>query len=231
MTVTLIVVSQGVTAARSDEAVVTVAPLLLMEPSAEQSTEDLSSLGLIVTEPGQLTASDTVYLEIWFQTSGPHGISTAVLDITYETTVLDTTFEQITLCAGWVDVFDTIVDDPAGFIRDVGGISFVAQGLRHWAKLVTIEFDVVDTPTTEVSLCTPDGGFGMLGIGEIPDASIDYRCTCLEESTLTTLGPFVACLSGPGVTVLSGCACADVNQNTKVDLADFAGIQTGFGGP
>lgn len=224
MTVTLIVVSHGVTVARSDEAVVTVAPLLLMEPSAEQSTEDLSSLGLIVTEPGQLTACDTVYLEIWFQTSGPHGISTAVVDITYETTVLDTTFEQITL-SGWVDVFDTIVDDPAGFIRDVGGISFVAQGLRHWAKLATIEFDVVTTPIAKVILCTPDGGFGMLGIGEIPDESIDYRCACLEASTLTTLGSFVDCLSGPGVTALSGCACADVNQDTKVDLADFVWLQ------
>ncbi len=230
------VVLSGDGAATADEPVVTVAPLLLKEPSTEVTTTELSSVGVNLTEPAELIPGDTVYFEIWFQTVGPNGIASAVLDISYETAVLDTTVEQITLAPAWTDLYAPIreVDDPGGFITDVGGIvsPFEAQGLNYWAKLATIEFDVIETPGTAIIVCTVDGGptrgFGMVGIGAV--GPVDYRCACAEESSLGTLGSFVTCLSGPGVAAAVECACADINGDTHVDLADVAAFQVAFRG-
>lgn len=230
------IVLSGVDAASADEPVVTVAPLLLTEPSTKESTTDLRSVGVNLTDPGELVPGDTVSLEIWFQTVGPDGIASAVLNISYETAVLDTSVEQITLAPVWTDLYAPIreVDDPGGFISEVGGIvgPFDAQGLHHWAKLATIEFDVIETPGTAIVACTVDGGptrgFGMVGIGAV--GPVDYRCVCVEESSLGTLGNFVTCLSGPAVTVAVDCTCADINGDTHVDLADFAAYQVVFRG-
>ena len=180
------VVSRGAGAANPDEPVVTVMPLLLIEPSVEETTTELSSMGVPLTEPGDLIPGDKVYLEIWFQTVGPNGIASAVLNISYETAFLDTSVEQITLASLWMDLFAPfrVVDDAVGFITDVGGISVSGQGLEpHWAKLATIEFDVIVTPDTRITACTHDGGpkrgFGMLGIGAVE--KVDYRCTGCAE--------------------------------------------------
>ncbi len=232
---TACVVSGGAGAANADEPVVIVAPLLLKEPSTEETTTELRSMGVNLAEPGELISGDTLYLEIWFQTLGPNGIASAVLDISYETALLDTSVEQITVASLWMDLFADlrVVDDAAGFITDVGGLSVVGQGLEpSWAKLATIEFDVIETLGTGITACTLDGGpqrgFGMVGIGAVEE--VYYRCACVEESSLGTLGTFVTCLSGPDGMAALECTCADINRDTHVDLADFAAFQVAFRG-
>ncbi len=229
------VVSGGAGVANADEPVVTVAPLLLKERSTEVTTTELSSMGVNLTEPGELIPGDTVCLEIWFQTLGPNGIASAVLNISYETALFDTSVEQITLASQWDDLWAPVrvVDDAAGFITDVGGLSTVGRGLEpEWAKLATIRFSVIETPGTGITACTLDGGpqsgFGMVGIGAVE--GIDYRCACVEESSLGTLGTFVTCLSGPDGTAALECTCADIHQDIHVDLADFAEFQVAFRG-
>ncbi len=229
------VVSGGAGAANAVEPAVTVAPLLLEEPSTKETTTELSSMGVYLTEPGELIPGDAVYLEIWFQTSGPNGIASAVLDISYTTAFLDTSAERITLASQWMDLYASVrvVDDPAGFITLVGGVSKFGQGLEpQWAKLATIEFEVIDTPDTGTTACTLDGGpqsgFGMVGIGAVEP--IDYRCACVEESNQGTLGTFITCLSGPDDTALPECMCADIHRDMRVDLADFAAFQMAFRG-
>jgi hypothetical protein len=223
-------------AAYADEPVVTVVPLLLTEPSTVVTTTELSSMGIKLTEPGELLPGDTLYLEIWFQTLGPNGIAAALLNIEYETEFLDTWVEQITVASQWMDYWatDRSVNDPMGLITDVGGLSFVGQGLQpQWAKLATIVFDVIGTPATGIiSACTLDGGpqsgFGMVGIGAVEN--VDYRCACVMERSLGTLGIIVTCLSGPGGTVARECTCADIDGDMDVDLADFAAFQVAFRG-
>ncbi len=229
------VISGGAGPANADEPAVTVAPLLLMEPSTEETTTELSSIGVHLTEPGELVPGDTLYLEIWFQTTGPNGITSARFNISYETDLLDTSLEQITLASGWMDLWAPVrvVDDAAGLITDVGAVRSDGSGLApHWAKLTTIEFDVIETPDDVISACTVDGGpergFGMEGMGEVED--VDYGCTCVEESSLDTLGTFVTCLSGPDDTAAQECMCADLDRNRHVDLADFAALQVAFRG-
>ena len=69
---------------------VVVSLLLLDAPSGVQTTTDLESLGTILREPSQLSPGATVFLEAWCQTPSPNGISSAVLDISYDTTFLNT---------------------------------------------------------------------------------------------------------------------------------------------
>lgn len=224
------IVLSGAGAAIGDEAVVTVSPLLLTGASMEGTTEELSSVGVHLTDPGELIAGDTVFLEIWFQTVGPNGVGSAVLDISYETALLDTSVEQITLALNWMDLWGPVrrVDDAMGLITDVGGLSVQGRGVEPlWAKLATIEFDVIEAPGTSIIACTldpgPPDGFALVGIVGIQP--VDYRCVCVEESSLGTLDAFVTCLSGPAVTTTVECTCADINQDTHADLADFAAFQ------
>ena len=229
-------VSGGTGAASAGESVVTVAPLLLLEPSTEQTTADLSSVGVSLIEPGELIPGDTIYLEIWFQTLGPNGIASAVLNILYETALLDTSVEQIQVAFQWTDLWAPVrtVDDALGWVSNVGGTSISGHGLEPgWAKLATIEFDVIETPGVfKLAACTVDGGgqsgFGMVGIGAVE--GVDYRCACREESTLGALSTVVTCLSGPDGTASSDCTCADINQDAHVDLHDFAAFQVAFQG-
>lgn len=223
-------------AANADEPVVTVVPLLLTTPSTEETTTELSSMGIKLTEPGELLPGETLYLEIWFQTVGPNGISSALLNIYYETAFLDTSVEQITVASQWIDLWAPVrsVNEAMGLITNIGGLSFGGQGLEpQWAKLATIEFEVIDTPDTgSIAACTLDGGpnsgFGMVGIGAVE--GVDYRCACAADiSSLGTLG-MIACLSGPDVTVEQECTCTDTDQDMDVDLADFAAFQVAFRG-
>lgn len=48
--------------------------------------------------------------------------------------------------------------------------------------------------------------------------------------TLFDYGDFESCLSGPGAGVPPGCACFDMNRDGKIDLRDFAVLQSGFSG-
>lgn len=220
--------------ASATEYVVTVAPLFLLEPSTVQETTELDSVGVGITEPSALVPGETVYLEVWFQARGPNGIASAVMNVNYETNLLDTTVEQVQVSLQWTDLRAPVrvVDDALGLITDVGGASVVGYGLApNWAKLATIEFDVIETPGAfTLAACTVDGGplsgFGMVGVGAVD--GIDYRCACREDSNLAALGTFAGCLSGPEGVASSDCACADLDQDTYVDLRDFAAFQIAF---
>lgn len=74
---------------------VVVSLLLLEAPSTVEISTDLLSVGTIIVHQSQLTPGSTVYLEVWCQTPSPNGISTAVVDLEYETPFLDTS-----ACAG-----------------------------------------------------------------------------------------------------------------------------------
>lgn len=228
------VVSNVAGAANAVEPAVTVAPLLLKEPSTEVTTTELSSVGVNLTDPGELLPGDTVYLEIWIQVVGPAGIASALLNMEYETAFLDTSVGQITLSSLWMNLWVPSVDDTTGLITDVGGLSAIGRGLEpQWAKLATIEFDVIETPATGfLTACTLQGGplsgFGIAGIGRVD--KIDYRCACAAESNLGTLGNFAICMSGPNDTAAVECTCSDIDQETHVDLADFAAFQVAFRG-
>jgi len=232
------VVSGFAGAVNADEPVVTVIPLLLMEPSTEETTTELSSMGIKLADPGELLPGETIYMEIWFQTIGPNGIASALLNIEYETDLLDTSVEQITLASPWTDLWATVrsVNDATGLITDVGGISIVGHGLEpQWTKLATIEFDVIETPGTGIiASCTLDGGpnsgFGMVGIGEVEEIEIDYRCACATEISSIPALSLIACLSGPDVRAARECTCTDVNRDMHVDLVDFAAFQVAFRG-
>jgi len=232
----IFVISGGAGTAGAGEHVVTVAPLLLLQPSTVQATTELQSVGVGLSDPSALVPGDTVYLEIWFRTRGPNAIASAVMNVMYETALLDTSVEQVWVSSQWTDVRASVrvVDDAVGLITDVGGASLVGYGLEpDWAKLATIEFDVIETPGSfRLAACTVDGGplsgFGMVGVGAVD--GVDYRCACADDSNLAALGAFAGCLSGPEGLATSDCACADLDQDTHVDLIDFAAFQIAFRG-
>ena len=70
----------------------------------------------------------------------------------------------------------------------------------------------------------------MVSIGAVPKEEVSYGCVCLGEHNLDALVPFVPCLSGPDDSATAGCGCADINQDDRVDLADFAVLQATFQG-
>lgn len=216
-----------------DEPVVRVVALFSLTASSVQTTTDYNEIGIPLGDPDALIPGDKVYLEIWFQTTGPAGIASAVVDISYDTDLLDTSLQQVAIASQWMDRYVSVreVDETAGFINDVGGLNISGRGLEpEWAKIATIEFDVIATPATTLNACTVDGGpqrgFGMVGIGAV--GPVYYGCACLQESNLDTLDTLVSCLDGPGETTGNGCSCADIDGNTSVDLADFAAFQTSF---
>ena len=197
---------------------VTVQAVLLVAPSEIIDVDSLDELGPQITGFRQLVPDTSVYLEVWFKTSGPYGIVVAVLDVRYDPDVLGTTLQQVVVASPWRDggndVFVTsrTVDDAAGLITDIGGLTFLATGLFQWAKLATIEFDVKETAATETTICTVDGGpargFGMVSIGAVPDEEVAYGCISLVDS---------------------GYGCQDRNRDGAVDLRDFAMFQNEFG--
>lgn len=223
---------------------VTVVLLLFDEPSTVETTTDLDALGEPITDPGQLVPADPVYLEAWCQTTEPAGISTAVIDLTYQTARVDTTIEQLTIAEQWMDIFLHTVDDATGFIDDVGGINVNGLGADpSWAKIATVEFDVVETPSCGITFCSwfagPGRPFGIAGQGSVPADEVDYGCLTIgtlpgdadADNTvdLTDYAHFQACMTGPGGGVPADCACADAQDDGDVDLADFAVIQRCFG--
>jgi len=56
---------------------------------------------------------------------------------------------------------------------------------------------------------------------------------CNEDGyvSLFDYAAFVMCLTGPDAPPATECACFDVNQDSAIDMADFAASQTVFSGP
>lgn len=172
-------------AAPSDRTVasVTVRLVLLNDPSTVELTADLESLGTPVTHQSQLIPGRTVYLEAWCQTPGPAPISTAVVDLTYDTTIFDTTVAQVALASQWgLLPFPVGVDDALGRVDDLGGnnIDEVLGLAPEWAKIGTVALDVLQTPFDRFTLCSEFAGdhltFALLGEGTVPAADVDYTC-------------------------------------------------------
>jgi len=66
------------------------------------------------------------------------------------------------------------------------------------------------------------GGFWF----ELPptDCNDDGGVNLLDHSA------FEGCLTGPGVEIMTGCGCYDVNRSGTVDMLDFAAAQVFFTG-
>lgn len=165
---------------------VTVTLLLLDSPSSPQTTNDLALLGSPISDPAQLSVGGKAYLEAWCQTPGPNGISSAVVDITYDTESFDTFPAQVYLASQWNTLsFDVSVDDQVGRIDDFGGnnLSVVLGVAPSWVKIGTVEFDVVTAPTGPVSFCSEFAGgfltFAVRGEGSVQPTDVQYGCFAL----------------------------------------------------
>jgi len=234
----------GVSSTTAQTPTVTVTLLLLSEPSSVETTVDVEGLGTMITDPGQLAPGAAVYLEVWCQTIESAGIATSAVDLSYNTAYLDTVAGQVVLAGQWMDVFpDRFVDDAAGFINNLGGINFEGAGVTPiWAKIGTVEFDVIGTPVSGLVFCSffagPGLGFGIVGQGAVPPDQVDYGCLtigtlagdCNADNAvgLADYAQFAACMTGPGGGVPPDCACADADNDGDVDVADFAVIKSVF---
>lgn len=168
---------------------VTVSLVLLEAPSGVQTTTDLDSLGTVITHQSQLTPGGNVYLEAWCQTPGPNGISQAIVDLEYPTTLLDTSVEQVSLAQQW-DHYQYLpaVDEEVGMVDDLGGVYFFRPGLgiAEWARIGTVEFDVIGTPGHPVDFCSLVAGnvcpgpqclwFTIISEGLVPPDEVEYGC-------------------------------------------------------
>lgn len=235
---------------------VTVTLLLLNSPSSVQATNDLALLGSPISDPAQLSVGGKAYLEAWCQTPGPNGISTAVVDVTYDTASFDTSLAQVSLASQWYTLaFDVSVDDQLGRVDDFGGnnLSVVLGVAPSWAKIGTVEFDVVTAPTVRVSFCSEFAGvhltFAIRGEGGVDPVDVQYgcfalgcqqdadceegfvcdldnvQCVCPILATPEHFADFIACLDGPDEDVLQKCVCADFDDDGDVDLRDFSVLQ------
>lgn len=164
---------------------VTVALLLLDSPSSMQATNDLAALGHPISDPGQLSVGGKAYLETWCQTPGPNGITTAVVDVTYDAAWFDTSLAQVSLASQWsLLAFGVSVDDQVGRVDDFGGNNLSGLGVApSWAKIGTVEFDVVTATTGRVSFCSEFAGggltFAIRAEGVVQPVDVHYGCLAL----------------------------------------------------
>lgn len=214
--------------------------VLLEAPSNVQQTADLFSIGPIISGPSQLQPGGKVYLEPWCQTPGPNGITTAVVDLTYDTTYFDTSAAQVQLAPQWNTLaFGVSVNEAEGIVENLGGNNFSGLGVApQWAKIGTVELDVTGVPAASVALCSlfagqSDGGFplefGIQGEGAVDPAEVDYGCFTVGcEADLNGFSWFFSCVTGPDGMASNACACADADGDGDVDFNDFGVFQVAF---
>lgn len=219
---------------------VTVALVFLEEPSGMNTTDDLGSLGPVIVNPSLLIPVRKVYLEAWCQTPGSSGITSAVIDLSYDTGFLDTSVNQVSLASQWgLLSFPISTNEEAGHIDNLGGNNLSGLGVApDWARIGTVEFDVTADPVSPVEFCSlfagiSDGGgqleFVILFEGAVDPVDVDYKCVCAADVSIRKdFGHFVTCMTGPDRIAGEGCECIDFNQDAHIDLADFASIQLAF---
>ena len=194
---------------------VTVRLVLLSAPSPFETTTNLESVGPRVGSQSQLTPGSTVFLEAWCQAPGPNGIVSAIIDLTYETSLFDTTTSQVSLASQWDTLpFAVSVDDSTGFVDDLGGNNLSGLGIApDWAKIGTIALDVTTTSLDPVGFCSLFSGdpfitFAIEGEGLVPPGEVDYGCLtvgcvtnadCADQHfcTVDSCDPLVGCLRVP----------------------------------
>lgn len=159
--------------------------LLLEAPTAVQTTTDLSTVGAPLTSLDALTAGGSIYLEAWCQSTGSHGITTAVVDLTYDPTNLDTSPAAASLAAQWALLaFDVVVDSANGRIDDLGGNNLEGLGLAPtWAKIGAARFQIDGVPLGGFQFCSePAGGplvFAIRSEGAVGANEVDFGCVAL----------------------------------------------------
>ena len=125
-----------------------------------------------------------------------------------------------------------------------------------WCATVAFLGCLVAAQEFEVSRSTIDGGgvmqstggsfelsgtIGQPDAGQMSGGSLELTggfwfaippADCDEDGLVNLLDAehFVSCMDGPGVAPGSACRCFDIHQNSRVDLSDFAFLQTGFHG-
>lgn len=213
--------------------------VLLEAPSLLDMTSDLSTLGTKIDDPSMISVGQKIYAEVWCQTDDESRVSSAVIDLTYDATFLSTTIEQIALSGNWgLLSFPITVDDEAGIIENIGGNNFTGHGTSpEWARIVTVEFDVLQQPISNLALCSlyaglSDGGapleFALRGIGSIPPEEVFYGCSgmgcyCPESLLLLRdLALIIDCFNGPSGILSFSCFCKDTNNDSRIDLIDYA---------
>jgi len=180
--VTACVLGDRIAAADAAVVRVRVQLVVLSTPSGVQMTTDLDSLGASVGHQSQFIPGRTVFLEAWCQTPGPNPISTAVVDLTYETAFFDTTLAQVSLASQWDTLpFVISVDDLLGRVDDLGGTNFGGFGIApSWAKIGTVALDITSTPPDRVTFCSEFAGggltFAIRGEGVAAPGEVTYGC-------------------------------------------------------
>src|SRR3989304_3314543 len=185
----VVVLSTDVCYARGPAAAprINVALVLLDAPSSLGTTTDPASLETLITSSSQLTEGGTVFLEAWCQTPGPNGISTAVVDLTYETTFFTTSVAQISLAPQWGTLPYTVsVNDAAGLVDDLGGNNLSGLGVApNWARIGTVQLDVTGIPSDPVVFCSLFAGgilqFAIVGEGSVSPIDVVYGCATLSD--------------------------------------------------
>ena len=91
---------------------------------------------------------------------------------------------------------------------------YEALAFGSYTCIVTDDCGPTETDAITVAVAAP-------GLGDFDgDTSADLADWEILED----------CLTGPGETIAAGCECVDTNADGRIDLADFAVYQRGFGG-
>lgn len=198
---------------------VTVVVLPLAEASGRDQTPDLTELRPVIVDPLTLTPGDKIYVEAWCQSTGPRGITTAVIDLTYDTAAFDTSLEQVSLSPQWeLLAFTRSVNDEIGLVDNLGGNNLSGPAAApNWARIGTVEFDVTSTPATG-KFCSVFAGqspagfpltFAILQEGTVEPGDVAYGCAALGCMVEADCGDPLFC---NGAEVCSKGICVSVGD-------------------
>jgi hypothetical protein len=123
----------------------------------------------------------SIFLEVWVQTINPSGLSSASLDLSFESSLA--TAVEVTHSSVFSALVHSLINNPAGFIDDLSGSHLGpcadAVGVSpNWGRVAVVEFTAnADGVLTFRSLPSgsPVYGSAICGVGDINPNDISFN--------------------------------------------------------
>lgn len=169
----------------------------------------LNTAGSVPASQTAFALGASIYLEVWAQTTHPNGLSSASLDISFDSPRVSAA--TVTHSPMFSTLTHSSIDNGAGWIDDLSGSHLgpctdVVGVAPNWVRVAVVEFIPNENgPVTFQSISTgsPIYGSAICAVGDVDPAQIAYGSAAVQigDAPIPAISFWGACVLALGMTI------------------------------